>query len=319
MSQILNPWIFNTRLFYTFFTEHRTALKELTAALVGIPKERVLALEELGMWRAALDDEHADRRKRNSYYGNSQNSDTDHLFLGVRLILEHALPVSIYLLPALSDAVSFHSSFRDLNPSGSPPPSLASRPCPPTPRSPSSCSNAPRFPPLFSSAHDFRPLLTPADFQAATPFLRIFLVYENPERENPFFYTEVLPTDSLSSARILNLAALPPAGKDHSPLYAFSRLLTVSRSTELPPLCSRFPFLRDTASLLEKDLKERELTNIFSEHGPFSPAGSRGISAMCSLNRLLLRENRLTDLKKVSQDPEELKKVFQEFQKKGFL
>ena len=70
---------------------------------------------------------------------------------------------------------------------------------------------------------------------------------------------------------------------------------------------------------LEEVLRERELKALFAKHALFSPEDSRGISAMCSVNRLLLREKRFDELQKVSDDPEALEKLFLDFREKGFL
>ena len=42
MISILKPWIFNPRLFFTFFLEQSLALKSFAAALMGINPEKIL-------------------------------------------------------------------------------------------------------------------------------------------------------------------------------------------------------------------------------------------------------------------------------------
>jgi hypothetical protein len=70
---------------------------------------------------------------------------------------------------------------------------------------------------------------------------------------------------------------------------------------------------------LEEVLREQELRTLFAETPHFSPEASCGISAMCSINRLLLREKRFDELQKVSDDPEALRNLFREFRAKGFF
>lgn len=172
---------------------------------------------------------------------------------------------------------------------------------------------------FYNDSRSFRPLTDPAVFRPEKPFVRVILTFQNPDRENSFFYGQISSDDPLISTRILNLAACPSPSAEKTIFFAITRLFLVTHSSELTSLTARFPSLAPIASFLEDILRERELTSIFSDHGSFSPAGSSGISAMCSLNRLLLRENRITDLKKISRDPEALKKVFQEFRNKGYL
>ena len=102
-------------------------------------------------------------------------------------------------------------------------------------------------------------------------------------------------------------------------LYAFSRFLLVRHSSELPSLARRFPALSSVSPILEEVLREQELRTLFAETPHFSPEASCGISAMCSVNRLLLREKRFDELQKVSDDPEALRNLFREFRAKGFF
>lgn len=150
-------------------------------------------------------------------------------------------------------------------------------------------------------------------------FLQVFLTFQEANQQNPFFYGN-FDTPSLPfSRRVLNLSALQPFLSAFPDLYAFSRFLLVRHSSELPSLARHFPVLSAVAPTLEEVLREQELRALFAETPHFAPEASYGISAMCSVNRLLLREKRFDELQKVSDDPEALRHLFQEFRAKGFF
>ena len=175
--------------------------------------------------------------------------------------------------------------------------------------------------PFFSHSASF---VSPLPFSSPQPgfpekFLRIFLLFQEPDQKNPFFYGNFTSSGPSLSCRSLNLSALQPVLPAFPALYAFSLFLLVRQASELPLLSRRFPVLSSAAPLLEEMLRERELKALFAKHSLFSPEDSRGISAMCSVNRLLLREKRFDELQKVSDDPEALEKLFLDFREKGFL
>lgn len=170
---------------------------------------------------------------------------------------------------------------------------------------------------LPASFYGENPSLTSSS--PAENFLRIFLTFQESEQKNPFFYGSFVSPAPPVSCRILNLSALQPSLSAFPDLYAFSRFLLVRHSSELSPLARRFPVLSDTAPFLEELLREQELRALFEKTPHFVPEDSHGISAMCSVNRLLIREKRFDELLKVSDDPEALRNLFQEFRARGFF
>ena len=150
-------------------------------------------------------------------------------------------------------------------------------------------------------------------------FLQVFLTFQEANQQNPFFYGNFDASSLPFSRRVLNLSALQPSLSALPDLYAFSRFLLVRHSSELPSLARRFPALSSVSPILEEVLREQELRTLFAETPHFSPEASCGISAMCSVNRLLLREKRFDELQKVSDDPEALRNLFREFRAKGFF
>ena len=175
--------------------------------------------------------------------------------------------------------------------------------------------------PFFSRSASFA---SPLPFSSPQPgfpekFLRIFFLFQEPDQKNPFFYGNFTSSGPSLSCRSLNLSALQPVLPAFPDLYAFSLFLLVRQASELPLLSRHFPILASAAPLLEEVLQERDRKALFAKHALFSPEDSRGISAMCSVNRLLLREKRFDELQKVSDDPEALEKLFLDFREKGFL
>ena len=186
--------------------------------------------------------------------------------------------------------------------------------------------------PLFSvpaspaSDSPFFPFLSTEDSFFSSPkpgfpgnFLRIFLTFQEPDQKNPFFYGNFRSPDLPFSCRICNLGSLQPSVPGFPQLYSFARLLLIRQASELSSLVQSFPWLIPASSFLEDLLREQEIKALFEESPLFSPEDSRGISAMCSVNRFLIREKRFDDLQKISDDPDALRQLFQEFREKGFF
>lgn len=159
----------------------------------------------------------------------------------------------------------------------------------------------------------------------STPFLRIFLI--PPTLKTPVlhpipFYAGYARPEPACTIRFLNLSVFFSSASStmlHVPLHDFSRLLLVRDTRELSHLTQSYPWLISTARLLEEYLRERELSFVFREK-PFSFGGHpEGILAMCSLNRLLLKEGRISELREGSQDPVVLARLFREYHQRGFL
>lgn len=152
----------------------------------------------------------------------------------------------------------------------------------------------------------------------STPFLRLFLIpppLKTPSLYPPSLYSEYTHHTAPSTIRFVNLSLLFSADSPkmlHVPLYDFSRLLLVRHTRELSALIQAHPWLSPTGHLLEEYLRERELACTWGKH-------PEGIQAMCSLNRLLLRENRISELREGSRDPAVLARLFQEFHDRGLL
>lgn len=184
--------------------------------------------------------------------------------------------------------------------------------------------------PLFHSSKQFqklplsqvRPVLSfwESGETAFLPFLKIYLTC-SPDK-NSSFYGELSRLEENCSIRVLSIGSCgsPAFGAlSEPPFSGLLRLLTVQRSEELPKLADTFPYLKNTALLLEDYLRNQEISCLFRKNSFSAFQDTEGISAMCSLNRLLLKENRLSDLKAASQSPEALSRIFREFQEKGLL
>ncbi len=182
-------------------------------------------------------------------------------------------------------------------------------------------SPRPLLPDGFSPA-SIRPLSlfeTPSFPQV--PFYRVFLVFQSSPSIQKFpFYGELLFPEQDLSVRILCLSRLSSASgaEQHSLLFAFSRFLLIRHTKELARLSKRFPLLAPLLPPLEEYLRNRELAALFRSQFS-SSLGPEGMSVMCSLNRLLLRENRISELDQASRDPQALKSLFQEYREKGLL
>jgi hypothetical protein len=185
--------------------------------------------------------------------------------------------------------------------------------------------SAPLLSPLLPdilSPSAFRPLSLSEDAVfPQCPFYRIFLIFQQSPHIQKFpFYGELLFPKQELSVRLLCLSSLSSASgaEQHSLLFALSHFLFIRHTKELPQISKKFPCLSPLLPPLEEYLRNRELTALFRSQ--FSSAlGSEGMSVMCSLNRLLLRENRISELNQASRDPQILKSLFQEYREKGLL
>ena len=281
MSDVFSCWILESDLFFSFFKKSPAARKLLVAALTGLPPKRFLSV---------------------AWYPGSMYKDGFCLRVrtdsGDFFVLEVIPPFSGDAIPDSHPPFfssidyglfSFFHGGKSL------------------------------FPSVFHQEQPFTASLTTPKPFFPEKFLRVFLTFQEPEPKNPFFYGSFYAPALPFSCRFLNLTSLQPSIPGFPELYALSHFLLVRHSCELPSLACRFPFLSAATPILEEVLREQELLTLFAETPHFAPEASYAISAMCSVNRLLLREKRFDELQKVSDDPEALRNLFQEFQAKGFF
>ena len=153
----------------------------------------------------------------------------------------------------------------------------------------------------------------------STPFLKIHLLY--PQQSTFFsnrlpFYSEVSYPSTLCSSRFLNLSP-HTAPLLHTPLYDYSRLLLLRYSSELHQLCCVSSSLSPILPLLEEYLRNQEIDQLFQNNTGFSSVD--GIQLMCSLNRLLIKEKRVSELWEASKNPALLLELFRQYQEKGYF